>query len=740
MGGFTGGMNHLYDNDAITFKQIKDIFRKASTGELEGTEKTDGQNAVITFDVETQQAKVIRNKGHERVGGINREQLIKFFTVDRKARGVNPAPDSVVQGYDEALASFENVVKQFPTELQNRVFLSSEGYPIFYNSEVMATENPNVINYDSDVLLIHRVGHWKLNPKPDPDDPDAPPKAEELDEGEAVYLSQLESALKQHQEIVKRQKFRVQSNAVKTLKGLDDDIVLNTAIKDLEREQNRLGVSDSQSVAEYLIASLDAVLDSRYGEDALADEQKMPIIHSLMEYRVKNRHLKSTIKNILATVPEVDQARRDIISDIMSNNVSKSLLNEAILPLELVIHFFGTEMLKAFESFAILDNSSEAERLEKELNDSIALLVDPNIDVEGKYPKVYELVQRQIAKFHRDGDKYLHKTAAEGFVFDYDGWTYKFTGTFAPMNQLLGIFEYGRGDVPPMKSLKLNETEYIRQKRIGLIPISGKPYHAGHHYLVTHAADENDVVVLYVSLADRKRAGEFEIFGNDMEEVWRQELEKVMPPNVKVEYGGSPVRNVYETINTAALSNSSNTYVVYSDPTDTKLNYPQENRDKYMQPLYEKGQVIFAAEENPEAFSRGEGSPDVSGTRLRQALQDNDFDEFAGGMPPGVDTENIWNILTGSKKKSIDANDIYGLVDTALEEYENLEEMNASGAGAADGPSGAAFGVPKKAKIVDPYKEMRKKRKKDKDKDEEKIVKEIVDYLMSEVQINELAN
>ena len=42
-------------------------------------------------------------------------------------------------------------------------------------------------------------------------------------------------------------------------------------------------------------------------------------------------------------------------------------------------------------------------------------------------------------------------TAAEGFVFDYDGYTYKFTGNFAPMNQLLGLFQYGRGNIPAMQ-------------------------------------------------------------------------------------------------------------------------------------------------------------------------------------------------------------------------------------------------------------------------------------------------
>ena len=44
--------------------------------------------------------------------------------------------------------------------------------------------------------------------------------------------------------------------------------------------------------------------------------------------------------------------------------------------------------------------------------------------------------------------------------------------------------------------------------RIGLVPMAAKPYHAGHHALVTAAAKENDKVLLYISLSDRKRKGE----------------------------------------------------------------------------------------------------------------------------------------------------------------------------------------------------------------------------------------
>jgi hypothetical protein len=32
----------------------------------------------------------------------------------------------------------------------------------------------------------------------------------------------------------------------------------------------------------------------------------------------------------------------------------------------------------------------------------------------------------------------------EGIVFVYGGNTYKLTGAFAPLNQILGIFKYGR--------------------------------------------------------------------------------------------------------------------------------------------------------------------------------------------------------------------------------------------------------------------------------------------------------
>ena len=42
MGGVAGHLAHLYDNRNLTFNEMAEILQKAASGELVGTEKTDG--------------------------------------------------------------------------------------------------------------------------------------------------------------------------------------------------------------------------------------------------------------------------------------------------------------------------------------------------------------------------------------------------------------------------------------------------------------------------------------------------------------------------------------------------------------------------------------------------------------------------------------------------------------------------------------------------------------------------
>jgi nicotinamide mononucleotide adenylyltransferase len=191
---------------------------------------------------------------------------------------------------------------------------------------------------------------------------------------------------------------------------------------------------------------------------------------------------------------------------------------------------------------------------------------------------------------------------------------------------------------------------------IGIVPVSAKPYHVGHHALVTRASDENDKVFLFVSTSDRKRKGEVPILGADMEKVWQEEIEKILPGNVTVTYGGSPVQRVYSVLEDAEQEiidsgTIDDIYTVYSDPVDTQNNYSLANREKYFPTAYKNGNVVFAAEANPASFTRGEGTPDVSGTAVRKTLQACDFDAFSDTLPPGVDKEKIFNLLCPAMKE-----------------------------------------------------------------------------------------
>ena len=185
--------------------------------------------------------------------------------------------------------------------------------------------------------------------------------------------------------------------------------------------------------------------------------------------------------------------------------------------------------------------------------------------------------------------------------------------------------------------------------KIGLVPMAAKPYHSGHHALVTMAASENDEVLLYISLSDRKRKGELTIRGADMETIWREEIEKILPGNVIPVYGGVPVQQVYQELqkaeNLAEKGSLEDIYSVYSDPIDTSKNYPEANRMKYFPLAYTQGNVIFASEENPEALTRGIGTPNVSGTGMRSALQCGDEGAFKSMLPDGLDKDRIYTHL-----------------------------------------------------------------------------------------------
>lgn len=178
---------------------------------------------------------------------------------------------------------------------------------------------------------------------------------------------------------------------------------------------------------------------------------------------------------------------------------------------------------------------------------------------------------------------------------------------------------------------------------IGLIAGGFKPFTAGHYFLVKQAAEENDMVHLFVSTKDRVRKGEYAITWDMMKPVWKI-LQKGLPKNVKVHFEDNPTSGQFQILDAAeANPNNSNTYTLYADSKDIKRYNNPRIKEKTLKRLYSNDQLIF------KGFERGTGV-NVSGTEMRQALQDENLEAFVQMLPDTVQQygHQIFNMLGGN--------------------------------------------------------------------------------------------
>ena len=520
MGGVGGHMSHLYENPELTFKEMKDVFAMASNGELEGTEKTDGQNLFISYSVQTGRAKAARNKGNIKSGGMTAEELAQKFA----GRG------ALESAFVESFKTFEKAVQSLDPEKQMAIFGPDAN--IYYNAEIQDPRTANVINYDTKTLNIHQVGHAEFDKETG--------TIKDIDISRNVRA--LDKALQNMQVAIEQEEYNVQRNAIKRLRALDDDAALNAAVERLENEINKYGISDKQTIADYQVAKI------------------APFVEKQVELPEKNKKL--LLKRIFGVkgitfnhvVKELDKESKEIVRSIVHS--SKDLLKQSILPIESIVHDFSVEMLKGLHSAFILDNPKEVMRLRATVAQAIK-----GIEASGD-ENAMNILQQQMQKL-----KNIEQisTAVEGFVFDYDGKSYKFTGHFAPVNQILGLFRYGRGSSPPLQALGeedvntdlLEPNTDLCAKKVAIIPGAFKPPHRGHYDMVEHysgiVGETGQVFILISPLAASERRGfepgtQAEVSVEQSVRLWEIYTDQL--PNVVVEVSimRSPVRAAYEFV------------------------------------------------------------------------------------------------------------------------------------------------------------------------------------------------
>jgi hypothetical protein len=182
-------------------------------------------------------------------------------------------------------------------------------------------------------------------------------------------------------------------------------------------------------------------------------------------------------------------------------------------------------------------------------------------------------------------------------------------------------------------------------KTLGIVPMAGKPVHAGHWKLIELAAKENERVMVYVSEKGRIKPGEFPIEGGQMIEVWNDILTKYLPDNVSIKFVESPVSNVrYALLDLESDPEDAPTVSIYSDAEDIQ-NYDLAEFNAKYPGLGSMGKIKLRGVERTSTV-------DISGTKMRSFLLNNDKTSFFNYLPQPIsneDKEKIWNIFKGSQ-------------------------------------------------------------------------------------------
>ena len=452
-GGLAGHMSHLYEDPDLSFGRIKQVFQDAVEGRLEGTEKLDGQNIFISYSAKDGNARAVRNKGQIRAGGLDAAGLAAAFQ----------GRDTLETAFNEAFESFENVAKSFSPEEMTTIF--GEDANIFYNCEIMDPRNANVIQYSVPALVIHEVGHVHIDKETG--------DISNINVSENVDV--LISALERYQDTVGKQKFKVQMNAALTLRKLANNDPAIKSSSDLDAEISKYGMGDNNTIGEYLVTKILQVIEANVPDLPVENKKllakRIVGLSGVTTTKVK-AGLSADQKKYLQNFIPMGRAADKIIT---------SFKKQAIGPLELIIHEFTIEALKGMESAFILDQDAEVGRLRDLLAKAIAT-VESEL-VKQYYPHAMDALGQQLVKLGAAGADNV-STASEGFVFSIDDKVYKFTGNFAPVNQILGMLKYGRGSVAPIERLVqiVDDIEAGKLENVYYMAAVGfKPPHKGHY-------------------------------------------------------------------------------------------------------------------------------------------------------------------------------------------------------------------------------------------------------------------
>lgn len=407
-GGAQGHLQHVFENPDLTFREIKDIFTKLFTGNIEITEKTDGQALAITY--KDGEFKVARNKA----------TLKDPMTIDKL--------DAMFEGRGEIRDAFVNSMKDMANALKsldqktlNSTFANGKNFMAF---EIIYPPTKNVIDYGNRCLLqLHGINVYdeKFN------------KVGEDKAAADKLFKQLQA-----KDALKQKTFEITGPAKLHLKNAKTG---KESLKEVLAELDKIvdGLGWGATIQDYAKERFEKYIVNRAIEADFPLSKGSQFVSELAD-RLSNVSKRRPTKADLATFAKREGL--DVKSEEYKNFVNEldQTLDDAnaviIKPLEDLVIKAGLMLMKNLVGYVSADPKKSAKKLAYELDAAINELSGNEVSLD---PAKLKRFKRNLAKL----DQYQREvTGTEGIVFIYKGKVVKMTSTFGPANQICGLLKY----------------------------------------------------------------------------------------------------------------------------------------------------------------------------------------------------------------------------------------------------------------------------------------------------------
>ena len=407
-GGLAGHMAHPFDKDksqSLTFADMKEMIARGLQGRLDiedaVTEKTDGQNIFMT--VKDGQVKFARNKT-ERTNPLSVKELQSKFA------GRGPISDAFGEAGNDLAAAFSKV----GSEKLSSIFQNGK---VFANMEIIYPATKNVIPYEVAVLQFHNLVEYDENGNVVQTD---------MTGGNVVQraIQDANAHMQKTFNLIPPQKIKI--GAVENFRDYQDAL-----FNELNQLRDKYKLKDNDFISEYHRAWWKDVIRHK------ADNLNYDIPEEVLDQLVNRWSFNDKSNTIVKIKKQINNPEfLDWVSTFDKKDF-KQYQKDNIQPFESIFLKLGAEIMKNASNFLAANPAKSVQAIRKDIAQVIR-----DLRSTGDISKM-GLLRTQLERIKRLGG-FEKIVPVEGIVFTYGGNTYKLTGAFAPINQILGTLKYSR--------------------------------------------------------------------------------------------------------------------------------------------------------------------------------------------------------------------------------------------------------------------------------------------------------